>query len=368
MTLNLDDDARFPEAFLNRPDIKLLMEGRLPPMDKIIKLYTNSILNSPEYTTLDTRLRELQTKRMLENTKHMKKPEVMRLHQDIDEQKAKIEKARKTLTSLPIPRQAKQQELVGKLEKQLSKLQSDETELKLGFTFSQESEMASVRGRLDEMKRTLDATLSSVRSSITPINSPPRVSGASFMTPDSPIVGSGRDTSEVNSAVPPPIATLPQPAQSSFEVDLDRYMNTRSERELQLSRNASPTTGSGSASNSPDEREADPRIGKITFALMKEHRPDMFVSKLVYSDPEVFNSTFKLNDFITVDLITRLLDLKTRNVALFQEACSFLARTYQKNLDRRSFLKYDSDEEDADELVELRNQLTINNVEEMLAL
>ena len=67
--------------------------------------------------------------------------------------------------------------------------------------------------------------------------------------------------------------------------------------------------------------------------------------------------------------------MKGRNGRLYDEICALLSTLYQTKLNRREFLAYDDSDSDSDnegqreekELIEVRNRLIIQFIEEMLS-
>jgi hypothetical protein len=151
----------------------------------------------------------------------------------------------------------------------------------------------------------------------------------------------------MNSSFPP----LPFPASVS---DVQFYLSTYP---------------SVSNNNSPIERN---RIDSIDLEVLREHLPNLFLSIIDFSDINTFIRVIEPNASVSIELITKLLELKKNNPRTFQQACSLLHTIYTPINTKKvkvAFLQSDSssdDENDDAEMTIERNKIIIRCVYEMI--
>ena len=261
---------------------------------------------------------------------------------------------------------AKELERLARCRERLYELQLKEKTLE--FSFSQEEELAEIKRQMDNLNKLKSTPVSPILSSanVSPhVNRTPPSNGDALdgrMFPVPPTLPFVISTNSVASARSENSSSPPDTRDS---IELDIYL--RSQRD----RLSSPTFNSFRLPPIACDK------GRLKLAVFREAMSHLFASRLNFTNTDVFNTNIKLNEFVNIETIKKLLLLKVKNAKLFQEACSFLHHIYtplapvKKFSGVPSYLEVDesdtdSDEEEFEHLTKIRNTIYLQCLEEML--
>jgi len=374
MTTELDE--LFPTDFLSRNDVKIAIaefaNDKKGLIAKLTKMHKSFVQSSDEYKKLNDKLVALQDKKRLGYNKHLKEKrgQLQELQLTIQQENQRIAEGERKMNTLRPEMIEKEKSRIERLRQKVNGLQAEEK--KLDYTFPQESELNDIRRKLDELNKVTSPNVSPMSA---------KSGSLSQETPPSQV--NNLSLPEVH-CFPIAVPALPfvqslQSQPSPIDMELNDYLSRQDEYTGSLP--ASPKSSSGPLDISHIAEGYNP----VTVDVLQREKPSLFNSPLRFADPNVFSKTIKLNEYVTPELVRKLLQLKSKDVVMFQKACSLLSSIYKPSDDNNSsvpalpksgaaFLERDSSSDDdsnegSDEqvdLVKIRNLATVRCVEELL--